>query len=274
MPRQQHSILDDIFDLLKITPIWVGPVFAVVVFILLHYVFPALMPAKQSGVDVGSLWRPLLSMLSWFFAGAVLVAWVMAEVWKLMNRRLLDGQSDIESIRRLSWSEFERLVSEAYRRRGYLADVVGSSSGDGGIDLRLTGHGEKVLVQCKQWKAYKVGVTTVRELLGVVVSEKANRGIVVTSGRFTQEATMFARQNPQIVLVDGPELAELIRVVQGQPVDSSRQPVPTPVAQTPSCPLCGSGMVLRTARKGQNAGSPFWGCPKYPACRGTRQISS
>ena len=39
----------------------------------------------------------------------------------------------------------------------------------------------------------------------------------------------------------------------------------------PTCPKCNSDMVLRTARKGPNAGSQFWGCPRFPACRGTRQ---
>ena len=34
------------------------------------------------------------------------------------------------------------------------------------------------------------------------------------------------------------------------------------------CPKCGGTMVLRTARKGQNAGNQFWGCTTYPACRG------
>ena len=34
------------------------------------------------------------------------------------------------------------------------------------------------------------------------------------------------------------------------------------------CPKCGGTMILRTARKGQNAGNQFWGCTTYPACRG------
>ncbi|HHV61981.1 MAG TPA: RecQ family ATP-dependent DNA helicase [Firmicutes bacterium] len=37
----------------------------------------------------------------------------------------------------------------------------------------------------------------------------------------------------------------------------------------PRCPVCGSPMVLRTARKGPNAGDKFYGCSRYPGCRGT-----
>ena len=38
-------------------------------------------------------------------------------------------------------------------------------------------------------------------------------------------------------------------------------------AAAPTCPQCGSVMVLRTARKGANAGQQFWGCSQYPKCR-------
>ncbi len=40
------------------------------------------------------------------------------------------------------------------------------------------------------------------------------------------------------------------------------------------CPQCGKPMALRTARKGQPAGSQFWGCSAYPICKGTRPLSS
>ena len=43
-------------------------------------------------------------------------------------------------------------------------------------------------------------------------------------------------------------------------------------ADAPKCPVCGSPMRLRTAKSGANAGSHFWGCTQYPACRGVREI--
>ncbi|MEI8197075.1 MAG: restriction endonuclease [Phycisphaerae bacterium] len=270
--KQKGSALDVVFETLKLAPFWVGPVLAAVVFAFIRFVVPLFFQSPKTGTfDVAVLLRQMVPMFSWLIAGAVLLAWVMAEIWKLMNRRLLNRQTGLASLNDMSWRNFERLVSEAYHRKGYMAEVVGADSGDGGVDIRLIGIGETVLVQCKQWKAFKVGVTTVRELLGVVVSEKADRGIVVTSGRFTQEAATFARQNRQIELVDGPELAELIRGVQaGAIAPPPRTPVPMAIGAAPACPLCGSKLVLRTARKGQNAGSQFWGCPKYPGCRGWR----
>ena len=43
-------------------------------------------------------------------------------------------------------------------------------------------------------------------------------------------------------------------------------------AALPPCPLCGKAMVVRTARKGERAGSQFLGCSGYPECRGTRRL--
>ena len=36
------------------------------------------------------------------------------------------------------------------------------------------------------------------------------------------------------------------------------------------CPDCGKEMVLRMNRSN---GEKFWGCPKYPECKGTRDIA-
>jgi four helix bundle suffix protein len=47
-----------------------------------------------------------------------------------------------------------------------------------------------------------------------------------------------------------------------------------PQRETPSCPQCGSAMILRTAHKGTNAGNQFWGCSKYPNCKGTREVKN
>lgn len=38
--------------------------------------------------------------------------------------------------------------------------------------------------------------------------------------------------------------------------------------EKPACPLCKGLMVLRTAKKGAQAGNQFWGCSAYPSARG------
>lgn len=39
------------------------------------------------------------------------------------------------------------------------------------------------------------------------------------------------------------------------------------------CPKCGAVLVLRTAKKGKNAGKQFYGCSNYPKCRYTIEFS-
>lgn len=36
----------------------------------------------------------------------------------------------------------------------------------------------------------------------------------------------------------------------------------------PSCPICSGPMVKRSAKRGANTGNEFWGCSRYPGCRG------
>lgn len=57
-----------------------------------------------------------------------------------------------------------------------------------------------------------------------------------------------------------------------------QNPTPQPASSyqsstsTPHCPRCGSTMNKRLARRGRNAGNQFWGCSRYPSCKGTRNI--
>ena len=63
-----------------------------------------------------------------------------------------------------------------------------------------------------------------------------------------------------------------VRQESGGVADEVAIETPTPApAEAPQsarlCPKCGAEMVLRTARRGSNAGNQFWGCSNYPRCR-------
>jgi restriction system protein len=173
---------------------------------------------------------------------------------------MLDSQESIKTVGALSWKEFEELVSEVFRRKGYFVLENPDLGADGGVDLRLRKDGKKIYVQCKHWKARQVGVKVVRELYGVMMDKHADEGVVVTYGTFTQEARDFVRGKP-ISLVDGNKLIGLIGEVQKNPGVSIRE------NSQKMCPKCGSEMILRTAKKGTHAGEKFWGCSKFPECR-------
>ncbi|MEF1218627.1 topoisomerase DNA-binding C4 zinc finger domain-containing protein, partial [Photobacterium damselae] len=39
------------------------------------------------------------------------------------------------------------------------------------------------------------------------------------------------------------------------------------------CPRCGSEMVLRETKRGENIGKQFWGCSTFPKCRAVKQLN-
>jgi ssDNA-binding Zn-finger/Zn-ribbon topoisomerase 1 len=59
-----------------------------------------------------------------------------------------------------------------------------------------------------------------------------------------------------------------LATVEQSPVFSTAPEVVSNAAADPACPRCSSPMVRRIAKSGENAGKEFWGCTKFPACRG------
>ena len=123
-----------------------------------------------------------------------------------------------------------------------------------------------MIVQCKAWNSYRIGIKHMRELLGVMTDQKVSEGVFVTSGTFTFEARAFAARN-NIVLFDG---ADFIRKITSTLTeDKSQALLATATAGdylTPTCPSCAVKMV---ARKNPDDGDKFWGCRNYPRCRQT-----
>jgi restriction system protein len=269
VPRRS-STLDDLHDLFLRTPPWLAPSLALAAYLLLRFLAPLFFPAPAPGPDPLLAARLLLQVATWALPLLILLAWLLAEFSKLLNRLRFNKTTSLEHVRTLSWQQFEQLIAEAFRRQGYAALVTGSSSPDGGVDIRLHKNGQLTLVQCKHWKAFAVGVQPVRELLGVVTAEQASQGIFVTSGRFTRAAHAFAKNTP-LTLVDGPALTRLLpkstAAAPSPPPPGGSQSPNTPPTTAPLCPTCNVPMTLRTARRGPNSGTQFWGCPRFPTCR-------
>ncbi len=224
-------------------------------------------PGKMGELVTQALFNTLASIGQYLLPFIFLMGAAMSAYGRYARRALhaqVAGSSERSALNAMSWQQFEALVGEAFRQKGYTVTETGGGGADGGIDLALKKEGETFLVQCKQWKATKVGVTTVRELYGVMAAEGATGGFVVTSGVFTDEARAFA-VGRNIELMDGEVLHALIRGVSVPAKAAAASP-----AATPACPVCQSMMVKRTAKRGANSGNEFWGCSQYPGCKGTR----
>lgn len=259
MPRRNESLVETLIEL----PPWVALVVAFVIYMLMRFA----LPSQLHGPVFVGLGQMIASWAKWVALFFVMVAGLSA-LFQHRRRILLESQRDIESIRGLSWRRFETLVAEAYRRDGYAVICNAGPGSDGGIDILARKNGETILVQCKQWKTQKVSVKTVREMFGLLNSEGANEVHIVTSGTFTQEAKYFAANKP-IKLMDGPLLFKMVKKIRSVVSPDNIAPDPSAVL----CPKCGSGMVVRTAKKGGHAGESFWGCEKYPECNGIREVS-
>lgn len=277
--NNEPSPVEALFEIFQMVPWFVGPVVATFAYVLLAWGVPWWLPPLGEGDSlqnktpahfIGAPLGMMLSAMAPFAAGLILIIWGAAEASKFLSGRRLDRVQGAADLSHLDWREFEKLLCEVFRRQGYDVDHSGRAFADGGVDIRLMKSQQLSLVQCKHWKAWQVGVKVVRELLGVVTSERAQCGVIVTSGTFTNDAIEFAQKN-NIQLVDGRKLRRLIGNVQADREDAVIEPPKTNTQE--SCHLCGSSMVHRTAKKGPNAGSHFLGCERYPKCRATRELN-
>lgn len=113
-----------------------------------------------------------------------------------------------------AWDSVERMLADHYRREGYAVEHCGTGGRqgrfDGGVDLRMRRAGATIVVQCKHWNAYQVTHNAVHELLGIMVNERADGAILVTSGEFTGAAIEAASRHGHVQLVDGDELRTML----------------------------------------------------------------
>lgn len=212
--------------------------------------------------------------LAWAFLAGCWAAAFVSFVKGRKRKVLLDTQSSIESIRNISWREFEMLAGEAFRRQGYYVEENGLGGKDGGIDLIIHKGGRTELVQCKQWKNRQVSAPKVREMWGLLAHHNADAVKIVCIGEFTRDAAAFA-EGKAIELINGKRLQELVRDVQAPVADAPRarrsrvEPAQSALVTNAAvtCPTCDADMVLR---KNRSTGAGFWGCANYPRCKGTR----
>jgi len=113
---------------------------------------------------------------------------------------------------------FEKLVVELLVKMGYggtvrdAAKVVGGI-GDEGIDgvIKEDRLGLDIIyVQAKRWQG-AVGRPKIMEFVGALKGQKANKGVFITTSRFTEDAIDYvSKVDSKVVLIDGDQLAELM----------------------------------------------------------------
>jgi restriction system protein len=140
---------------------------------------------------VGPDGRPLTTASPEYGRIVVSVSEANAEILALLKR-------EPELAWQLSPRKFEEIVAEILGRQGYDVALT-PASGDGGFDIyaaRKDGLGKFLyLVECKRYvPPNKVGVEIVRSLYGVVQTQRATAGAIVTTSFFTAGAEAFRRE--------------------------------------------------------------------------------
>lgn len=263
-------------DLLRLfvrLPWWVSVIVSASVYTGLKYGVPIIEPLFESKGMTGlptpfKAFAQIAPDIAPWFGLPLLIPAPISALRSWRKRKLLDKQKSLDSIRALSWKEFEKLLAEAYRRQGYFVAENSSLGPDGGIDILLKKNGNVFLVQCKHWRSTKVGVRVVREMYGIMTDKGADGVFIITSGFFTQEAKNFASEKP-IDLVEGNQLAQFVISVQ-KPSREDFQQNAASLNSEHFCPKCGCELILRITRKGTEAGENFWGCSSFPRCRFTQ----
>lgn len=286
------SVLDDLLHISMRLPVWANLAIAGGSFVLLrHYggsEFPvaALQPqgAAFGEALVGQFGRMAAYVAQFVIPPCFLLGGVIggSKRWLRTRRfnKLTGDNFSVQGIRDMPWREFESMIGEAFRGRGFRVAET-SRGADGGVDLEMHRDGELHLVQCKHWKSRSVGVAVVREIYGVMTARGARSCYVVTSGSFTADAKKFAA-SVGVHLVDGEQLSDWFRSVRRapgsaapaapSPIEAAKPVEPFVTEPTPTdalCPRCGDAMTPRFKKAGGNA---FLGCVNFPRCRGTRQL--
>ena len=122
----------------------------------------------------------------------------------------------LDTLRNMPPDAFERLCQRLLRESGFIEVEVTGKSGDGGIDghgiIRLAGLiSFPVLFQCKRYSG-SVSASVVRDFRGAMVG-RAEKGLILTTGRFTIEAQREATRDgaTPIDLIDGELLMDKMK---------------------------------------------------------------
>jgi len=125
----------------------------------------------------------------------------------------------LAKLKKVSPAFFEKVVVELLVKMGYggsradAGKAIGKS-GDGGIDgiIKEDKLGlDVVYIQAKRWDSNPVGRPDVMQFVGALQAQRANKGIFITTSRFTEDASSYVSQiGSKIVLIDGEQLTNLM----------------------------------------------------------------
>ncbi|WP_129626591.1 restriction endonuclease [Candidatus Oscillochloris fontis] len=158
-------------------------------------------------------WRVAVVILA--LSTFCLVAWAIVNLIRHAQRRRLNRIA----LSQLTPTEFELRVQQLLADLGWTKLQHHGGSGDRGTDLTGSYQGKRYVIQCKRYRK-KIPPSHIRDLIGTLYIQKADRALLVTTSGFTAQGYAEARNQP-IDLWDGETLAMQIEQATARQADPS-----------------------------------------------------
>ncbi len=219
----------------------------------------------------------------------------ISRIEKNMNSRSFDS---------MSGEQFEEFCADILRGNGYQNVELTPTTGDHGIDIIARKDGVKYAIQCKRYSK-PVGNKAIQEAYSGKTIYNADVAVVMTNTEFTSQAIQDATKLNVLLWgrdkidslqrsgfsYDSVEEIKKLKGMINNNVSSRQREVKQEIDTTDEgdsvswirelknggkeemiCPECGGKLVIRTAKRGANIGSQFYGCSNYPKCKYTKNI--
>ncbi len=127
--------------------------------------------------------------------------------WKQLRAPSASKVADtLTKAREMSWNDFAAALEGAFRREGYAVQRIEG----GAADLELVKAGRTTLLAAKRWKAARIGIEPLRDLVDARRKREAYDCAYVLTGELTEQARKFAVDH-NVRLLQGAELATRLR---------------------------------------------------------------
>lgn len=116
---------------------------------------------------------------------------------KRIERRKLTFQDQKlleQKLKRMDPRQFEYFCTDLFKQLGYEAYTT-QATADGGKDIVLKKKRKVTYVECKHFSEFStVGRPIANKLFGVMKADKADEGIIITTGQFTKDCLEFCKK--------------------------------------------------------------------------------
>lgn len=114
--------------------------------------------------------------------------------------------TSLKGLKKLSLSQAGKLLQDIFTFDDY---EIAQTIGDGDDSFLVSKFGEKMIISYKHWAQERVELAEVKKLQGEIQSKKADAGLIITTGFFSEQAEMFT-QKKTLVLMNGDILLNLV----------------------------------------------------------------